>query len=80
MYSQALCSYCEAARKLLEDKGVNVTEIDVTMNTALRAEMIDRSGRRTTPQIFINDRHLGGYDDILELDRNNELDALLNVV
>ena len=77
MYTQALCGYCAAARKLLRSKGVDFTEINVTMNAGRRREMIDRSGRRTVPQIFINDRHIGGYNDMAELDRRHELDALL---
>jgi len=77
MYTQVLCGYCAAARKLLRSKGVDFTEINVTMNAGRRREMIDRSGRRTVPQIFINDRHIGGYDDMAELDRRDELDALL---
>ena len=77
MYSQALCGYCAAARKLLKRKGVDYTEINVTMSAARRREMFDRSGRRTAPQIFIGDRHIGGYDDMAELDRHNELDTLL---
>ena len=77
MYTQALCSYCAAAKKLLHGKGVDFTEINVTMDSDLRREMIDRSGRRSVPQIFINGRHVGGYDDLAELDRQDKLDALL---
>lgn len=77
MYTQAMCGYCMAARKLLQQKGVDFTEINVTMNAAKRREMIDLSGRRTVPQIFINDQHIGGYDDMAELDRNDRLDSLL---
>lgn len=77
MYTQMLCGYCAAARNLLRSKGVDFTEINVTMNADRRREMIARSGRRTVPQIFVNDRHIGGYDDMAELDRRNELDVLL---
>lgn len=77
MYSQALCGYCAAARKLLKRKGVDFTEINVTLDAAKRREMINRSGRSSVPQIFIDNRHIGGYDDMAELDRRNELDALL---
>ncbi len=77
MYTQALCGYCIAAKKLLRHKGVDFTEINVTMNATKRREMIDRSGQNTVPQIFINDHHIGGYDDMAELDRQDKLDALL---
>ncbi len=77
IYTQALCGYCIAAKKLLRRKGVDFTEINVTMNAAKRREMIERSGQNTVPQIFINDHHIGGYDDMAELDRQDKLDALL---
>jgi len=77
MYTQALCGYCTAARKLLRSKGIDFVEINVTMNAARRREMTERSGRRTVPQIFINDQHIGGYDDMARLDRQHKLDALL---
>jgi len=77
MYTQALCGYCAAARQLLQAKGVDFTEIKVTLSTSLRREMIERSGQRTVPQIFIGERHIGGYDDMAELDHRGELDALL---
>ncbi len=77
IYTQAMCGYCEAARKLLRSKGIDFTEIDVTMDANRRREMIDRFGHRTVPQIFVGDRHIGGYDDMAELDRRAELDALL---
>jgi len=77
IYTQVLCGYCSAARKLFRNKGVDFTEINVTMNADLRREMIDRSGRHTVPQIFINGRHIGGYEDVAELDRHDKLDALL---
>lgn len=79
MYTQALCGYCSAARKLLKSKGVEFEEIDVTLNAKRRREMIDRSGRQTVPQIFAGDRHLGGYDDIAELDRHKRLDPILGL-
>ena len=79
MYTQALCGYCSAARKLLKSKGVDFEEIDVTLNAKRRREMIDRSGRHTVPQIFAGDRHLGGYDDIAELDRQERLNTLLGL-
>jgi len=79
MYTGALCGFCSAARRLLQGKGIDFTEINVTMNAARRREMINRSGRRTVPQIFINGRAIGGYDDMAELDRHGELDALLGI-
>ena len=77
IYTRAFCGYCAAARKLLKKKGVAFNEIDVTMNQTLRREMIERSGRQTVPQIFIDDRHIGGYDDINALDKQGRLDEML---
>ena len=77
MYATGWCPYCARARALLERKGVAWTEVDVEAEPQRRAEMIARSGRRTVPQIFIGDRPIGGSDDLHELDRNGELDALL---
>ena len=77
MYTQMLCGYCSAARKLLQNKGAEFTEIDVTMNSDKRREMMDRSGRRTVPQIFFDERHIGGYDDLAALDQSGDLDDLL---
>lgn len=79
MYTQAFCAYCAAARKLLRSKGVAFEEIDITMNAERRREMTARSGGSTVPQIFIDDRPVGGYDDIARLDRAGELDALLGI-
>lgn len=80
MYTRALCGYCSAARALLKEKGVTYEEIDVTMSPARRKEMQARSGRTTVPQIFIGDRHIGGYDDMAALDQAGELDTLLGPV
>jgi glutaredoxin 3 len=78
MYSTAFCGYCTRARSLLDRKGVAVTEIKVDERPEDRAAMLARSGgRRTVPQIFIGDRHVGGYDDLAALDRSGELDRLL---
>ena len=77
MYTQMLCGYCSAARKLLESKGAEFTEIDVTMDSTKRREMMDRSGRRTVPQIFFGERHIGGYDDLAALEQSGDLDGLL---
>ncbi len=77
MYATGWCPYCARARALLERKGAQWHEIDVEAEPARRAEMIERSGRRTVPQIFIGDRHVGGSDDLHELERSGRLDALL---
>jgi glutaredoxin 3 len=77
VYTQAMCGYCSAARALLDQKNVDYDEISVTLNADLRREMFDRSGRRTVPQIFIDDRHIGGYEDMAALDQAGELDQLL---
>ncbi len=77
IYSTLLCPYCFAARRLLKSKGVAFEEIRVDKQPEKRQEMIRRSGRFTVPQIFINDTHIGGYDDITELNRKGKLDTLL---
>ena len=78
MYCTAACPYCQAAERLLADKGVaDLTRIRVDLEPSRRAEMDRKSGRRTVPQIWIGDRHVGGYDDLFELERAGELDALL---
>jgi glutaredoxin 3 len=78
IYTTPWCGYCAAAKRLLKSKGAQFTEIDVEANPELRAEMLRRAaGRRTVPQIFINDRHIGGSDDLHLLDRQGGLDPLL---
>ena len=77
IYTGALCGYCAMAKRLLQDKGASFTEIPVDMDPARRAEMEQRSGGRTVPQIFIGERHVGGYDDLAALERAGKLDALL---
>jgi glutaredoxin 3 len=77
MYTTSWWPYCSRARKLFEDKGVKYTEIDVEAVDGARAQMQQRSGRTSVPQIFVGDRHLGGYDDTSALDRRGELDTLL---
>ena len=78
MYSTGWCPYCLRARALLDRKGVAVIEIKVDENPAERATMLSRtSGQRTVPQIFIGDRHVGGFDDLYALDKAGELDKLL---
>ena len=77
MYTKSWCPYCDRAKALLREKGQSWTEIDIEAEDARRVEMIERSGRSTVPQIFIGDRHVGGFDDLAELERRGELDALL---
>ena len=78
IYTRQFCGYCSAAKKLLETKGVTFEEHDATHAPDVRPEMIKRAnGRNTFPQIFINDRHVGGCDDLHALERAGELDALL---
>ncbi|HIC81086.1 MAG TPA: glutaredoxin 3 [Kiloniellaceae bacterium] len=81
IYSSMLCPYCYRAKKLLEQKGADFTEIDVMLNPRRKAEMVQRSGGRTSvPQIFIDDRHVGGCDELFALDAGNKLDPLLQAV
>jgi glutaredoxin 3 len=77
MYATGWCSFCERARALLERKGVRYTEIDLESEPQRRAEMIARSGRRTVPQIFIDDRPIGGFEELDELEESGALDRLL---
>ncbi len=78
MYSTGWCPYCDRARALLERKGVGFREVKVDADPAERQVMLARSGgRRTVPQIFIGDRHVGGFDDLYALDKAGELDELL---
>ena len=78
IYTKAWCPYCSRAMALLGSKDVEPQEFDITMGGPQRAEMIDRSsGRTTVPQIFIDGRHVGGFDDLAALDRQGKLDPLL---
>ncbi len=77
MYSTSWCGYCARARELLTAKGVSFAEIDVDEVAGSREEMQQRTGRRTVPQIFIGEQHVGGYDDLHALDQRGELDRLL---
>ena len=79
IYTKAFCGYCSRAKRLLEIKGVDFEEYDITMGGPKRDEMLQRApGRTTVPQIFIDDRHVGGSDDLQELERNGQLDPLLS--
>lgn len=78
VYSQRYCPYCAAATALLSSKGVEYEVIDIGQQPERRAEMLERSsGARTVPQIFIGERHIGGFDDMNALDKRGELDPLL---
>jgi glutaredoxin 3 len=77
MYATGWCPYCSQARDLLSSKNVTWQEIDVDAHPGARAEMIKRSGLRTVPQIFVGATHIGGCDDLLELDASGGLDPLL---
>jgi glutaredoxin 3 len=77
IYSSASCSYCVRAKMLLDQKKVPYEEIRIDTDDTKRAEMMERSGRRTVPQIFIDDKHIGGFDDMWALEQKGELDPLL---
>lgn len=77
IYTRMMCGYCAAAKRLLDQKGVAYVEHDASFSPELRQEMIQRSGRNTFPQIFIGDIHVGGSDDLHELEAAGKLDALL---
>ena len=79
IFTREWCGYCARAKRLLRDKGVAFTDVDIDDHPARRAEMIDRAGWRTTvPQIFIDGRHIGGSDDLMALESAGKLDALLS--
>ena len=78
IYTKAFCPYCYRAKHLLDGKGADYEEIDITMGGPRRAEMLERSeGRTTVPQVFIDGKHIGGSDDLAALDRKGGLDELL---
>jgi glutaredoxin 3 len=79
IYTGNLCGFCTAAKRLLTQKGSKFAETNVHSDTSKRAEMMQRSnGGRTVPQIFINDIHIGGCDDLFDLERAGKLDQLLS--
>ena len=80
MYSTRFCPYCIRARFLLDSKNVSYSDIGVDARPELRREMMEKSGRRTVPQIWIGERHVGGYDDLALLERQGKLDELLQLV
>lgn len=78
IYTTPICPYCHAAKRLLQKKGVTYSEIDVSRDPGLRAAMTARAGgRRTVPQIFVGETHVGGCDDLYALDEAGKLDPLL---
>jgi glutaredoxin 3 len=77
MYLTASCPFCQSADRLLQEKGVQAQKVRVDLEPARRAEMMQKSGRRTVPQIWIGERHVGGCDDLYALDREGKLDPLL---
>ncbi len=78
IYTSPLCGFCTAAKRLLSQKGVNFSEIDVARQPERKAEMTQRAnGGRTVPQIFVGDTHVGGCDELFALERAGKLDALL---
>lgn len=78
VYSTATCPYCVAAKNLLKSRGLEWVEVRIDTDPVQRDSMLTRSGgRRSVPQIFVNDQHVGGYDDLLAADRNGKLTQLL---
>ena len=78
MYSTGVCPFCLMAERLLKSKGVaDIEKIRVDLEPQRRAEMMEKTGRRTVPQIYVGERHVGGYDDLSALDRAGGLDPLL---
>ncbi len=77
MFIQPTCPYCMAAKRLLTARGESWNEVDISAEPDRRSEMVERSGRTTVPQIWIDGRHVGGFDDLAALDEAGELDSLL---
>ena len=78
LYTTGYCGYCVRAERLLAARGANVHRIRVDEHPAERVAMMQRTGRRTVPQIYVGERHVGGYDDLAALDRAGGLDPLLS--
>jgi len=76
VYTTAMCPYCVAAKRLLQERGIPYAEFDVAADDALRADVMERSGRRTVPQIFIDGRSIGGFEELRALDAAGELSTL----
>ena len=77
MYATAACPFCQSAERLLQAKGARIEKVRVDLEPARRAEMTQKSGRQTVPQIWIGSRHIGGCDDLYALEREGRLDPLL---
>ena len=78
VYTTKICPYCVRAKSLLKEKNIPFEEIDVSDDPDLRLKMVEKAGgKRTVPQIFINDQSIGGFDDLYALDKRNELESLL---
>ncbi|WAK03008.1 glutaredoxin 3 [Methylobacter sp. YRD-M1] len=78
IYTTSICPYCVMAKRLLDKKGVRYTELNVDRQPGLREEMMRKTQRRTVPQIYIGDYHVGGFDDLYTLEQQKKLDALLS--
>ena len=79
IYTTNICPYCVMAKRLLDKKGASYTEINVDTQTGLREEMMRKTKRRTVPQIYIGDLHVGGFDELYALEQQKKLDALLGL-
>ncbi|OGQ37218.1 MAG: glutaredoxin 3 [Deltaproteobacteria bacterium RIFCSPHIGHO2_12_FULL_43_9] len=77
IYTTTYCGYCKRAKELFRSKGIEFEEIDVTNDEGQRKKLVDLTGKRTVPQIFINEKGIGGYDDLALLEESGELDKLL---
>lgn len=77
IYTAGRCPYCTMAKRLFERKGATYTEIDIDSRPGLREEVMEKTRRRTVPQIYIGDRHIGGFDDLQAMDMQKQLDPLL---
>jgi len=75
IYTSKVCTYCAMAKRLLANKGITPVEINVGSDPQLMQQMMAKTGRRTVPQIYIGDKHVGGYDDLVALDRAGKLEA-----
>ena len=80
MYTTAVCPYCMMAERLLVSKGVEIEKVRIDLEPQRRAEMMEKTGRRTVPQIYVGETHVGGYDDLAALDRAGKLDPLLETL
>ena len=77
IYTSTICPYCIMAKRLLDNKGASYQEINIDKQPVMREKMMRETKRRTVPQIYIGDQHIGGFDELYALDRKNELDSLI---